>query len=827
MLVAAHLVFFAIRAWHVLTYPYPLDYGEGPLLAQVQQLIAGTPLPRLYNDPGASPYLVVNYPPVYLVTAHILATLITLLAPDGPDAALLAGRLISLIATLGCVVAIWRLAAPLREPGRQQHPWPVTIVALAFLAIPVVREWAALMRVDLLGVCLGLWGLVLAQRGSRRAALPLALGLLVKPSLIAAPAAALAWLWFRDRRRALELALGIAALGGAAAGALHLASGGWFWFHAVAANANPWSATLAEGFWHDQCAILWPLWSGATLAVAVLLVAARRGAAPPADAAFVAHAHAPGAPYGLLPVYYTCAGAFVAFGVGKVGAYANYFFEYDAGMIWLIATLAFSTRYPGAGSRFSASGPRLPDLIAHVALLLLACALLRYYPLWSENYVKPYGLIEGEHPPRLAFGSYGVWRDLQRERDILDTLRRVNEALVAEVRATRAPVFTDFPGIAAQAGVPARLQVFEHRQLYDAGLWDQRPLLRDLAGGAIPLVVLDYLGNWLTPEMITLITHRYAQDGSRGTFDMYRPVNPGPRINTSFDAGAGLLITGVHLAAPGSTAYSPGERVVLTLELQRAAATPNHLCNTTTCQIVVRLTTGDGMALITWERPLLYGVLSPNDWGDLPVQHMQALDLPPELLPGVYRLTVAITAGNAELAPARTVAPLAVGESEGRLLGERGYFVPAPLFAAWIAEGGYDGPGDPLMPAVPFADGVLQCFARTCLRLADGGVTRLPLGETVLLGDAGLRPAPPEDGAERFFPETGHALRGAFLAAWEERGGETVLGPPITGAFRRGMTTVQYTRYARLERSNGGTMVRLANLGEEYLRLPGMPYRWQ
>jgi hypothetical protein len=41
MLVGVHLVFFAIRAWHVLTFPYPLDYGEGPLLAQVSHLRSG------------------------------------------------------------------------------------------------------------------------------------------------------------------------------------------------------------------------------------------------------------------------------------------------------------------------------------------------------------------------------------------------------------------------------------------------------------------------------------------------------------------------------------------------------------------------------------------------------------------------------------------------------------------------------------------------------------------------------------------------------------------------------------------------------------------
>jgi len=36
--VAAHLLFFAIHATHSFSYPYPLDYGEGPLLAQVNLL---------------------------------------------------------------------------------------------------------------------------------------------------------------------------------------------------------------------------------------------------------------------------------------------------------------------------------------------------------------------------------------------------------------------------------------------------------------------------------------------------------------------------------------------------------------------------------------------------------------------------------------------------------------------------------------------------------------------------------------------------------------------------------------------------------------------
>jgi hypothetical protein len=57
--------------------------------------------------------------------------------------------------------------------------------------------------------------------------------------------------------------------------------------------------------------------------------------------------------------------------------------------------------------------------------------------------------------------------------------------------------------------------------------------------------------------------------------------------------------------------------------------------------------------------------------------------------------------------------------------------------------------------------------------------------------------------------------------------GWRALGPPISDEMLRGATRVQYTRYARLERLDGETTVLLANLGEEHLRLPGIPYRWR
>ncbi len=272
LLIAAQLVFFATHAAHMLRYPYPLDYGEGPLLAQVDLLRAGMPAWQLYADPDRAPYAIVNYPPVY----HLAALLVALPLGD----TLLAGRLVSLAAALAAVGALWLLAREPRTKNREPRTAKSNqflvlgaqfLIVLAFPALPIVREWSVVMRVDLLGVCLGLWGLVIVQRNRGPAllwaALPLALSLLVKPSLIAAPAAALLWLLFRDWRRALLLGGLIALLGGLAVAALQLGSGGWFLVHVLAANANAWDRQLAYRFWHDQMLILWPLVAAALVSL--------------------------------------------------------------------------------------------------------------------------------------------------------------------------------------------------------------------------------------------------------------------------------------------------------------------------------------------------------------------------------------------------------------------------------------------------------------------------------------------------------------------------------------------------------------------------------
>jgi hypothetical protein len=832
LLVATYLLSFADHARQLLGFGFPLDYGEGPLVAQVEQLRAGTPIWRLYADPSAPPFLIINYPPVYLLLTAGLAALL--------DSALLAGRLIALVSTLGTGVALAVLArttahAPPSGSGYRLSAigYRLWLPALLFLTIPIVREWAVLMRVDMLGLCLGLWALVALQRGGVRmralAGLLIAASLCTKPSLVAAPLAAGGWLLWRvirapapERQAALRdlgAFAGVAGLGGAlVVGGLHWASGGWFWLHVVAANANRWEADLAWGFWQTQIQLRWPLAVLAALAVWVVARERRTTDAGVKAEAFAggssllretsvgqmlrpyASRRMPPASYLALPLLYTLGGVITALGVGKVGAYSNYFLELYAGLIWLIVLGAHA--WPLQLRR-----PPLP----HLPIWLLLVAALAYYPpLWDPDRLRPAGLIEPS-PPRLAVGSYGLWADTRREAAVLAALTRVNTALAADVRAAGPIIFTDLPGVAAAAGVGSRLQAFEARQLLDQGLADETALRIELANGDLPLAVIDFLGNWLTPEVIELLQRRYAHDGAFGTFDMFRPVDAGPPtpVTAQFTPSSGpLMLSAYRLAAPLSAAYEPGELLTLALTFRRTApaAAP------ATPLVRVSLYDAAGRVLANAERPLLYGALPPHTWpAGMPVEHLHPFRLPPDLPAGAYTLAVAVEdarlSGEPQSLGAISVAPLG-----GRTFPETGHFVPAPLLAEWSALEGAPRIGLPLTPLVPFAWGRLQCFEYACLEWRDGQVQLRNLGERLYLAETQRAPLCPD------------GLCPGFSGAPAQF---SALGAPISGELFRNGWLVQWTTTARLERAPEGGPTALGRLGDDSLRLPpGMRYRW-
>ncbi len=851
LLIVAYVLSFIVHIGHVLTYPYPLDYGEGPLLAQIHRLRSGQPLWHLYNDPTFPPYAIINYPP--------FAMLLTMIGSQITGNVLLAGRIVSLLATSGCVVALAWLIAP-NPSGERPLPihrpiWLVRSIPLLFLTIPIVQEWAVLLRVDMPGICLGLWGLVALRHAvvpplphiltrdqhqhlawAALAGILFALTLLTKPSLLAAPAAGCGWLllaatignhWplifpssasrYRQVATVLLTVMSIVII--VPAGLLEWASAGWFRFHVITANANRWEAELARQFWIDQLHLRWALVLAAFLGVIRLWFhpgLCRQSALAPL----------------LLPASYTLGGIMTAIGVGKVGAYSNYFLEWYAGLIWLIgvtASMQNTVSADGYRSRWPGSICLLPKWQRMLPLLLLL-SLLYYAPRWSTTSLHPAGLTTAA-PPRLAIGRYHLGRDLHRERVVLAAQARVQTALIAEIRAAGSIIFTDIPGIAAQAGVIPRHQAFEQRQLYDQGHWDQQSVLIELANGTLPLAVIDYLGNWLTPEMIEIVQRRYAQDGSYGTFDLYRPVNPGLRHPLSIPFTPHLHLMAYYLAAPTRTTsdhLESGELLVVTLEWQHMPGDRGG--NTPTPMVVLQLIDHTGRVAVETQRPLLYGRLPLASWPTAtPIQHMHPVQLPADLPPRAYRLTLSLRDGEQEIAPPQTIAHMTVRAPRGRTFTATGYFVPEPFLHVWSNLGGIPRAGYPLTPAVPFDWGTLQCFERICLEYRNGQITQRPLGSRLYLAETEHSTtclSNSQHPANVTRPASA-SICPAFQATWQAYGALDHFGPVISGEMVRDEAIVQWTRYARFELWPPDGDIYLGRLGAETLQLqPGMRYRW-
>jgi hypothetical protein len=226
ILACAALPFF-LHAASVVTHPYEVDQFEGHDLFYAQRFARGE---ALYNPLPGYPYVENPYPPVHAV---LLGALVRLFGPVFAP-----GRLLSLLCTLGmaAVVALW--------VHRRSGGLAAVAAVLLLLGAPSVVITAPLVKADPLGGLLGMAGLAVAAGvlGRRRlwlACLLFVLATLTKQTLVAAPAAAIVWLWFRDRRSAMRLGGGWLLAVLAAVVALSLATGGQFLLHTVVYAGTP------------------------------------------------------------------------------------------------------------------------------------------------------------------------------------------------------------------------------------------------------------------------------------------------------------------------------------------------------------------------------------------------------------------------------------------------------------------------------------------------------------------------------------------------------------------------------------------------------------
>ena len=193
---------FARHGLAALAFPYPLNYGEGPLLDQAVRL-AG--MKNIYPaDLSTPPYVVSNYPPLFML---LQAPLVWIFGPE-----FLYGRVISLASTMAVAGLI---SATLHAITRDRTASAAG--GLTFLAVPFVLHWSSLDRVDMLGLALSWGGLYTVVRRPDRRGVILAALLFVaaiytrQTYVLAAPLAAFTWVLAGGHGRR---ALGLATLSG-------------------------------------------------------------------------------------------------------------------------------------------------------------------------------------------------------------------------------------------------------------------------------------------------------------------------------------------------------------------------------------------------------------------------------------------------------------------------------------------------------------------------------------------------------------------------------------------------------------------------------------
>lgn len=152
--------------------------------------------------------------------------------------------------------------------------------------------------------------------------------------------------------------------------------------------------------------------------------------------------------------------------------------------------------------------------------------------------------------------------------------------------------------------------------------------------------------------------------------------------------------------------------------------------------------------------------------------------------------------------------PTTSAQQSARYFPETGHWLRGAFRTYWERNGSTQLFGYPLTEEYRRSDGrIVQWFERARFELASSDPIVIELGHVGVEFTRGRdfpKVAPFTTNRERrYFPETGHSLKGLFRTTWEKRGGVRIFGLPIseelTEAINGQNTLVQYFERARFE----------------------------
>lgn len=417
-----HAYHFVAGSMRAVAYPHELDYGEGIVWFQVQQLFAG----EAFGDIHIFPAVVFHYTPLF----HLLSGLVAGLGIDP----LAAGRIVSLLSTAAMAIligAIVRYFVLQSQGTRRTANACAAIAGLTLLVAFPVKIWAPLMRVDMLAFALTLAGIYAGLRAIRQpawiylAAFFFVLAVYAKQTMIAAPASVFLVLLLYRPRTALKGIFTCVIAGSIVLAALAYATDGGFLRHVFLYNVNRIDLGRIEqigiiAFGHSFL-ILAALMGVATTVPALRRFTVHRRKSAPQDAADA------------MVGCYLLLTTIMLLLVLKSGSSVNYFIEW-------FAVLAI---YVGFATRIATETPFTGKLA--VAAL---CAQALF-------------LAPDQYPARF----------FQARAPGLAQLTEM-------VRQAKGPVISDDMVVVMRAGRPVLWEPAIFTELAATGVWDETPFVR-------------------------------------------------------------------------------------------------------------------------------------------------------------------------------------------------------------------------------------------------------------------------------------------------------------------------------------------------------------
>ncbi|MFW5980618.1 MAG: ArnT family glycosyltransferase [Halanaerobiaceae bacterium] len=370
--------FFTYRSITSIIYPYQLDYGEGAILNQVNELIQGN---SIYVSIDDYPFIQGNYPPVF----HLFTIPGILLF--GPN--FFWPRFISVLSTF--LIALF---SGLIVKEISQNNLLSVITGFLYLSIKYVFVWAPLARIDMMGVMFAVVGIywVLKYHNSKKlfwANIFFLLAVYTRQSLFAAPISAYIWLIIQNREKGIIHLKKFFISGFSLFIFLTVITRGQFFLHLVLYNMDETSWQTVQHYLSEQLSIYLLLLLFGIMGI-ILLIKDKKI---------------------LIPLYFLISFMF-SLTIAKVGSNVNYLVEFYAALcISAVLFLHYLFIYVKQQKKLSVK------ILAVFGIVLFFFHIVTWYHI-------PYGQEWIE--------TYGVKRNQGKEKEVLTLIKNTEGPVISE-----------------------------------------------------------------------------------------------------------------------------------------------------------------------------------------------------------------------------------------------------------------------------------------------------------------------------------------------------------------------------------------------------------